>query len=115
MGRRDINPSYDEVHPRVARYIVDHQICAVGDVRVQLDGLTHDDVIWTPYEDHKLSRPFETIYLFSGHLRLGSLSQRQTNQLKLKKKQIGTAKETMNRNKAGNELKCRTKKKLNMF
>ncbi|XP_068498557.1 protein MAINTENANCE OF MERISTEMS-like [Phaseolus vulgaris] len=53
MGRRDINPSYDE-----------------------LDGLTHDDVIWTPYEDHILSRPFETIYLFSGHLRLGSLSQR---------------------------------------
>ncbi|XP_068498257.1 protein MAINTENANCE OF MERISTEMS-like [Phaseolus vulgaris] len=76
MGRRDINPSYDEVHPRAARYIVAHQICAVGDVRVQLDGLTHDDVIWTPYEDHRLNRLFETIYLFSSHLRLGNLSQR---------------------------------------
>ncbi|XP_068471911.1 protein MAIN-LIKE 1-like [Phaseolus vulgaris] len=76
MGRRDINPSYDDVHPRAARYIVAHQICAVGDVRVQLDGVTHHDIIWTPYEDHRLSRPFETIYLFLGHLRLGSLSHR---------------------------------------
>ncbi|XP_068484433.1 protein MAINTENANCE OF MERISTEMS-like [Phaseolus vulgaris] len=76
MGRRDINPSYDDVHPRAARYIVAHQICAVGDVRAQLDGVTHDDIIWTLYEDHRLSRPFETIYLFSGHLRLGSLSHR---------------------------------------
>ncbi|XP_068487178.1 protein MAIN-LIKE 1-like [Phaseolus vulgaris] len=76
MGRRDINPSYDEVHPRAARYIVAHQISTVGDVRVQLDGVTHDDIIWTLYEDHRLSKPFETIYLFSGHLRLGSLSHR---------------------------------------
>jgi len=76
MGRRDINPSYDEVHLRATPYIVAHQICAVGDVRVQLDGVTHDDIIWTPYEDHRLSRPFETIYLFSGLLRLGNLSQR---------------------------------------
>ncbi|XP_068498074.1 uncharacterized protein [Phaseolus vulgaris] len=76
MGRRDINPSYDDVHPRAARYIVALQICTVGDMRVQLDGVTHDDIIWTPYEDHRLSRPFETIYLFSGHLRLGSLSYR---------------------------------------
>ncbi|XP_068471118.1 uncharacterized protein [Phaseolus vulgaris] len=76
MERRDINPSYDEVHPRATRYIVAHQICTVGDVWVQLDGVTHDDIIWTPYEDHRLRRPFETIYLFSGHLRLGSLSQR---------------------------------------
>ncbi|XP_068504193.1 protein MAIN-LIKE 2-like [Phaseolus vulgaris] len=75
-GRRDINPSYDEVHPRVARYIVALHICVVGDVRLQLDGVTHDDIIWTPYEDHRLSRPFETIYLFSSHLRLGSLSHR---------------------------------------
>jgi len=76
MGRRYINPSYDEVHPWATRYIVAHHICVVGDVRVQLDGLTHDEVIWTPYEDHRLSKPFETIYLFSGHLRLGNLSQR---------------------------------------
>ena len=76
MGIRDINPSYDEVHPRKTRYIIAHQICVVGNVRVQLDGLTHDDVIWTPYEDYRLSRPFETIYLFSSHLRLGNLSQR---------------------------------------
>jgi len=76
MGRRDINHSYDEVHLRTTRYIVAHQICVVSDVRVQLDGITHYEIIWTPYEDHKLSRPFETIYLFLGHLRLSSLSQR---------------------------------------
>jgi len=68
MGRRDINSPYNEVHPRATQYIVAYQIGVVGDVPVQLDGLTHDDLIWTPYEDHKLSRPFETIYLFSSHL-----------------------------------------------
>jgi len=34
MGRRDINPSYDEVHMRATQYIVAHQICIVGDVQV---------------------------------------------------------------------------------
>jgi len=32
----------------------------------------------------------------------------RTNQLELKKKQIETAKEIMNRNKAGIKLNCRT-------
>ena len=39
----------------------------------------------------------------------------RTNQLELKKKQMETANETMNRSKAENKLNCRTKKKLNMF
>jgi len=65
MGRRDINPSFDEVHPRETWHIIAHHIYVVGDVQVQLDGFIHDD--------HILSRLFETILFILGSLAIGQL------------------------------------------
>jgi len=54
-----MNPSYQEVQPRSAWYVIEHHICTVGTVHIQFDGLTHAGVISSPHEDHPHSRWFE--------------------------------------------------------
>jgi len=44
-------------------------------VRGQLDGLSASDVIWAPYDSHRLSQPYEPISLFRDFIRLGNTIQ----------------------------------------
>jgi len=76
MGNRDIVPTYQEVQPRAARYVTGRHNSTVKAVRLQLDNLTHAGVIWNPYEAHRITRPFESITLFSGFIRLGASMHR---------------------------------------
>ena len=67
---------YEEHKPRACQYIVSRQICTITDVRLQLDRLTIDDVLWGPYTEHRAYCPFVSISLFCGYLRGGDATQR---------------------------------------
>jgi len=58
MGNRDINQSYNEVLPRASQFVVSRRPSQLTDVREQLDGLTASDVIWTPYDSHRISQSY---------------------------------------------------------
>ncbi|XP_052728911.1 uncharacterized protein LOC108327328 [Vigna angularis] len=58
LGRRRLVCSYDEDIPRDAKWESSRQ----GEVKVHLDALTYDSVIWYPYESHRETRPFYDIY-----------------------------------------------------
>ena len=69
MGRKEVVGNYDETRPQVARFQTGRQICSVRDVRVQIDMLTYDGVIWSPYATHHITNPFEPISFFSRFIR----------------------------------------------
>ncbi|XP_027935732.1 protein MAIN-LIKE 1-like [Vigna unguiculata] len=62
--------------PRALRYVTGRAISAIADVRVQLDGLTYDGMIWNPYVAHRAARQLVTHGMFSGFLRVGTVVQR---------------------------------------
>jgi len=76
MGRRALNSRYDETLPRPARYAVGHHISSFIEVRAHLDRLTYSDVVWTPNDSHRATRPFESISLFRGTIRYGDTTQK---------------------------------------
>lgn len=45
MGMRDINIIYQKLLPRASNYIIGLHICTTGIVRMQIDGLTHVEVL----------------------------------------------------------------------
>jgi len=75
MGNRDVTPSYSEALPQASRYVVSRHPSRLVDVREQLDRLTLSDVIWRPYNSHRVSRPLEPISFFLGFLQYGHTIQ----------------------------------------
>jgi len=76
MGRRTLNSRYNESLPRAARYVVERHVSSFLEVRAHLDRLTYTDVVWTPYHSHRVTRPFDTISLFRGHILYGSTCEK---------------------------------------
>jgi len=74
MGKKTLNDMYEEHRPRTCQFIVSRQIYTVKDVRLQLERLTIDDVLWNPYTEHKAYCPFMSIALFCGYLLLVCIS-----------------------------------------
>ena len=54
LERKQLRDTYVETEPRVRRYVTGCATSAIVDVRVQLDVLTYDGVIWNPYVTHKV-------------------------------------------------------------
>ncbi|XP_052730107.1 protein MAIN-LIKE 1-like [Vigna angularis] len=71
LGRRRMVSSYMEDRPRAAKWESPRQGSTLLEVRVHLDALTYDSVIWYPYESHRESRPFYGVCMFSGWIRIG--------------------------------------------
>ncbi|XP_047166760.1 protein MAINTENANCE OF MERISTEMS-like [Vigna umbellata] len=71
LGRRRMVSSYMEDRPRAAKWESPRQGSTLLEVRVHLDALTYDLVIWYPYESHRESRPFYGVCMFSGWIRIG--------------------------------------------
>ncbi|XP_027931987.1 protein MAIN-LIKE 1-like [Vigna unguiculata] len=76
LGRKQVRDTYVETEPRALRYVTGRAISAIADVRVQLDGLTYDGMIWNPYVAHRAARQLVTHGMFSGILRVGTVVQR---------------------------------------
>jgi len=51
-----MNPTYEENLPRASCDVTRCHIYIVNDVSIQIDGVTHVGVTWTPYDDHGPSR-----------------------------------------------------------
>ena len=66
---------YDEMKPRACRFRCG-KLLPLLTYRRQLDGLESSEVVWTPYDDHRIARPFEMISLFSGFIKWGSVMHR---------------------------------------
>ncbi|XP_017408637.1 protein MAINTENANCE OF MERISTEMS-like [Vigna angularis] len=66
LGRRRMVSSYMEDRPRAAKWESPRQGSTLLEVRVHLDALTYDSVIWYPQE----TRPFYGICMFSGWIRI---------------------------------------------
>jgi len=54
LGRKQLRDTYVKTDPRARRYVTGCATSAIVDVRVQLDVLTYDGVIWNPYVTHKV-------------------------------------------------------------
>ena len=76
LGKKEVRDTYVETEPRTLRYVTGRAISAIADVRVQLDGLTYDGMIWNPYVAHRAARQLVTHGMFSGFLRIGTVVQR---------------------------------------
>ena len=76
LGRKQLRDTYVETEPCAIRYVTGCAISAITDVRLQLDALTYDGMIWNPYVAHRAARPLLTHGMFSGFLRLGTLVHR---------------------------------------
>jgi len=64
MRNKNVAPSYSKALPRASRYVVSRHPSRLVDVRQQLDRFTLSDVIWCPYNSHRVSRPLELISFF---------------------------------------------------
>ncbi|XP_047170249.1 protein MAIN-LIKE 1-like [Vigna umbellata] len=73
LGRRCMVSSYMEDRPRAAKWESPRQGSTLLEVRVHLDALTYDSVIWYPYESHRETCPFYDICIFSGWIRIGEM------------------------------------------
>jgi len=71
MGKKDVALSYNEALPRASRYVACRHPSRLVDVRQELDGLTLSDIIWSPYDSHRVSRSLEPISFFRGFLQYG--------------------------------------------
>jgi len=80
LGRKQLCDTYMETKPRARRYITRRATSAIPDVRVQLDALTLDGVIWNPYVAHRAGRPLVVYAMFSGYLRLGIFVHRHLSE-----------------------------------
>jgi len=66
------DPDYDDLSPRVCRWIATKaslKSISASTYRKRLDGLRIPDVCWMPYGEHRAVREFDLISCFSGHLR----------------------------------------------
>ncbi|KAL5173894.1 Uncharacterized protein HKD37_16G046336 [Glycine soja] len=66
-----VDDDYHERKPRACRW-KSGKTLPVLTYRKHLDRLTSDAVCWIPYGEHRSSREFELVSLFSGHIRWGS-------------------------------------------
>ncbi|KAI5395778.1 hypothetical protein KIW84_062093 [Lathyrus oleraceus] len=57
--------------PRAMRWSYRQGVLKVDDLRPILDELTHADVIWHPFEDHRAWRQFDELCLYRGCLKWG--------------------------------------------
>lgn len=62
--------TYDEYNHRAIQWVTRRQAWNLLKDRSYLDGLTYDRVIWCPYESHTDTRPFMTICMYFGWIRL---------------------------------------------
>nr|XP_027193011.1 protein MAINTENANCE OF MERISTEMS-like [Cicer arietinum] len=61
-----LSASYVEDYPRALKWKSKRDKGLVLPFRKALDEIDVDEVCWTPYEDHRLKRPFEDVSLFRG-------------------------------------------------
>nr|XP_004488488.1 protein MAIN-LIKE 1-like [Cicer arietinum] len=61
--------SYVEDYPRALKWKLKRDKSLVLPFRKALDEIGIDEVYWTPYEEHRLRRPFEEVFLFRGWIR----------------------------------------------
>jgi len=66
--------------PRARCYVSRRATSAIADVKVQLDAMTYDRVIWNPYVAHRAGRPLVVSTMFSAFLRLGILAHRHLSE-----------------------------------
>jgi len=76
IRKKQLRDTYMETEPHARRYVIGRATSAIADVRVQLDALTYDRVIWSPYGAHSAGRPLVVSAMFSAFLRLGILVHR---------------------------------------
>ena len=80
LGRKQLWDTYVETKPHAGHYVTRRATSAITDVRVQLDALTYDGMIWNPYVAHRAGRPLVVSAMFSGFLRLGILIHRHLSE-----------------------------------
>ncbi|KAJ1421657.1 Phosphatidylinositol-specific phospholipase C, X domain [Sesbania bispinosa] len=67
------NSEYEEGETLSKRWAPLHGTGDVAVVRQALDRLTYADVIWMPYEAHRVHRPFHDVSWYRGHIICGSI------------------------------------------
>ncbi|KAJ1395526.1 Aminotransferase-like, plant mobile domain [Sesbania bispinosa] len=70
---RQPNSQYEEGEPLSKKWAPLRGTGDVSIVRQALDRLTHADVIWMPYEAHRVHRPFHDVSWYRGYITCGSI------------------------------------------
>ena len=72
LGCRHESEDYTEEMPRAMRWVPMRGSGEVLPMRIGLDELGIESVIWTPYYQHRVHHPLEDICWYSGYIRCGS-------------------------------------------
>lgn len=73
FGARDADPDYVEDVPRAGKWLNYRGAGEAATFRQALDLVTHADITWDPYTEHRPIRPLELISFYRGFIRFSGL------------------------------------------